>query len=49
MSGEELCLSMCENQVLLMHDVGAVFVGTQKKLPKKERGRKEKRRELYNF
>jgi hypothetical protein len=28
---------------------GAMFVGAQKKLPKKERGRKEKRRELYNF
>jgi hypothetical protein len=28
---------------------GAMFVGAQKKLPKNERGRKEKRRELYNF
>jgi len=29
--------------------MGAMFVGAQKKLPKKEGGKKEKRRELYNF
>jgi len=28
---------------------GAMFVDAQKKLPKKERGKKEKGRELYNL
>jgi hypothetical protein len=31
------------------NSMGAMFVGAQKKLPKMERGKKEKRRELYNF
>jgi len=40
-------LSIADNAKEL--GTGAMFVGTQKKLPKKERGRMEKRRELYNF